>query len=104
MIYRSDTQQIYVLNGDKKQFKVYPDTWTDVQPDLGSLTPVAGKYHPSRGFGKLWNTNPDVKQTLGLALTPEQGLTGRVSGDATSTTIQADATYVFNKNGAWSVK
>ena len=103
MIYRSDTQQIYVLTGDKR-FKIYPDTWTASQPDLGNLTPVAGKYRPGRGFGKLWNANPDVRQALGLALTPEQGFTGRVSGDANSTTIQADANYVLSKDGSWIIK
>jgi len=103
MIFRADTKQIYVLTDDKK-FKVYPDTWDESQPDLGSTTPVDGKYRPGRGFGKLWNANSDVKQGLGLALTPEQGLTARVSSDPNTVTLQADANYVFNKDGTWSIK
>jgi len=103
MLYRSDLKQLYVLTDDKR-FKVYPDTWDDTQPDLGTLTPVAGKYLPRRGFGKLWNSNPDVKQGLGSATAPEQGLSGTVTGDGTTTTIRADLTYALAKDGTWTLK
>jgi len=104
MLYRDDLKQIYVLSPDK-QFKVYPDTWSDTKPDLGQLTPDAsGKIRPGRGFGWLWASDPDVRQTLGLALTPEMGFTGTISGDGNSTTIRADSTYQFNKDGTWALK
>lgn len=104
MLYRDDLKQIYVLTPDK-QFKAYPDTWNDTKPDVGNLTPDANsKVRPGRGFGWLWASDPDVRQTLGLALGGEMGFTGTVAGDGTSTTIRADATYVFNKDGTWALK
>ncbi|HEX6511281.1 MAG TPA: hypothetical protein VF157_03210 [Chloroflexota bacterium] len=102
MLYRDDQKQIYVMTFDQK-FKVYPDTWKEgVNPDL--VAPNNGKFVPGRGFGWLWASDADVRQALGLALTPEAGFTGSISGDGTSTTIRADATYTFNKDGTWALK
>jgi hypothetical protein len=104
MLYRDDLKQIYVMTPDK-QFKVYPDTWSDTKPDVGNLTPDANsKIRPGRGFGWLWASDPDVRQTLGLGLTGEMGFTGTVAGNGTSTTIRADVTYVFNKDGTWTLQ
>lgn len=38
-----------------------------------SIVPPAGLYQPIRGFGKLWRTNPHVRDGLGWAIAPEQG-------------------------------
>ncbi|HLQ35041.1 MAG TPA: hypothetical protein VK457_20335 [Chloroflexota bacterium] len=104
MLYRDDIRQIYVMTLDNK-FKVYPDTWMEGRdPDLGSLTPIAAKFYPKRGFGWLWASDPDVRQTLGLALAPEQGFTGSISGDGSATSVRADVTYIFNKDGTWALK
>ena len=87
------------------KFKVYPDTWMEGRdPDLGSATPEGAKFRPRRGFGWLWASNPDVRQTLGMGLTAEQGFTGSISGDGNATTVKADVTYVFNKDGTWALK
>lgn len=105
MLYRDDVKHIYVLTDDKR-FKVYADTWREgVNPDLGSLTPEAGKYKPRRGFGWLWNSNPDVRQALGQALQPEQGFEGQIGGDGTVTTIRAgETTYAFGRDGSWTLR
>ena len=104
MLYRDDLKQIYMLTLDNK-FKAYPDTWVEGRdPDLGSATPEGAKFRPRRGFGWLWACNPDLRQTLGMGLTAEQGFTGSISGDGNATTVKADVTYVFNKDGTWALK
>jgi hypothetical protein len=55
---------------------VYPDTWAEGQPVDSGLTPPAGRLEPQRGFGKLWRDRPQLRQSLGWALTPEQPSTG----------------------------
>jgi hypothetical protein len=102
MLYRDDLKQIYVMTLDNK-FKVYPDTWMEGRdPDLGAT--IGAKFRPGRGFGWLWASDPDVRQVLGLGVTTEAGFTGSISGDGNSTTIRADVTYVFNKDGTWALK
>ena len=104
MLYRDDLKQIYVLTLDQK-FKVYPDTWKEgTNPDLGYAPQGASKVTPGRGFGWLWASDPDVRQTLGAALGVEQGFTGSITGDGTTTTVRADVTYAFNKDGTWALK
>ncbi|HVA25903.1 MAG TPA: hypothetical protein VMW62_16110 [Chloroflexota bacterium] len=104
MLYRDDLKQIYVMTLDQK-FKAYPDTWKEgTNPDLGYAPQGASKLTPGRGFGWLWASDPDVRTTLGSALTPEQGFTGSISGDGTTTIIRADVTYAFNKTGTWALK
>lgn len=104
MLYRDDLKQIYVLTLDQK-FKVYPDTWKEgTNPDVGYTPQGASKITPGRGFGWLWASDPDVRQALGSAIATEQGFTGSISGDGTTTTIKADSTYAFNKDGTWALK
>ncbi|MDE3075054.1 MAG: hypothetical protein KGJ86_06455 [Chloroflexota bacterium] len=103
MLYRSDTKQLYVL-AENKTFKVYPDTWDESQPDSGDLTPAAGKFEPRRGFGKLWRSNPEVRRLLGWALSPEAGLTAQIGGDGNSSTVRANLTYLFHKDGTYSTQ
>jgi hypothetical protein len=104
MLYRDDLKQIYVLTLDQK-FKVYPDTWKEgTNPDVGYAPQGASKITPGRGFGWLWASDPDVRQQLGLAIATEQGFTGSIAGDGTTTTIRADSTYAFNKDGTWALK
>ena len=104
MLYRDDLKQIYVLTLDQK-FKAYPDTWKEgTNPDLGYAPQGASKITPARGFGWLWASDPDVRQTLGAAIATEQGFTGSISGDGTTTIVRADVTYAFNKDGSWALK
>lgn len=103
MLYRDDLKQIYVMTLDQK-FKVYPDTWKEAQnPDLAA-GPINAKFYPGRGFGWLWASNPDVRQALGVGVTQEAGFTGSMRGDGSTTTISADVTYAFNKDGTWALK
>lgn len=78
MYWWSGTQQIFVL-GKRQQWQRYPNTYQDNE-ELEPLTPPTGFYAPLRGFGKVWQQNVAVQQTLGWALKPEAALQGATSG------------------------
>jgi len=65
------------------------DTYREGEAVGGTDTPPPGRVAPIRGFGKVWWSNPDVREALGWALTPEAGETGTVTS--------------YNHNGAWMI-
>ncbi|MCL4249974.1 MAG: hypothetical protein KJ065_17635 [Anaerolineae bacterium] len=78
MFWVQPTQQIWVLTitGEGRgTWTIYPDTFEDgVDPDLDpALVAPEGLIQPERGFGKLWRNNPEVREALGWATTPEFG-------------------------------
>lgn len=77
MFWVQPTQQIWVMiitgegHGD---WRVYEDTFVDGEPEFDpQIIPPDGMQQPKRGFGKLWRDNPDVRDALGWAITPEFG-------------------------------
>ncbi|MCX6046655.1 MAG: hypothetical protein NT075_16240 [Chloroflexi bacterium] len=74
MIWRSDTQQIYVIYADRT-WAVFTDTFKegDAESDPNLRVPQ-GKLQPMRGFGKIWRENPTVHDKLGWATAKEQGI------------------------------
>jgi hypothetical protein len=81
MFWRGDLRKIFVFVGGRNDtvgtWQVHDDNWIEgeVEP-LPSRTPTPGFYVPIRGFGKLWNANPDLQIALGFAVEPEQATTG----------------------------
>ena len=74
---------IYVLSdypptsGGRNIYGVYDDTWTEGEPDNDpSIANPEGLLQPIRGFGKVWRTEPGVRERLGWAVSPEQGYGG----------------------------
>ena len=59
---RLDTHHIYVLY-PTNEWEVYQDGWQDGE-DVDDLTPPAGVYAPTKGFGKLWRESPAVRSGL----------------------------------------
>ncbi|NIO70097.1 MAG: protein kinase, partial [Anaerolineae bacterium] len=59
---RLDTHQIYVLY-PTNEWEVYEDDWQD-EEDVDDLTPPAGVYAPTKGFGKLWRGKSAVRSCL----------------------------------------
>lgn len=88
MIWREDNRTIYVVYDDGT-WKSYPDTFGPGDPETTGQVPPAGRYEPTRGFGKVWRQNQDVRDKIGWMAAPEQGLTGRVSDSGGTTTIDA---------------
>jgi hypothetical protein len=59
---------IYVLYNDGS-YELFSDTWTQGETfDIGEQPP-AGRFHPQRGFGKVWATHSSVRSRMGWALT-----------------------------------
>jgi hypothetical protein len=82
MFWVQPTSQIWVLvvRGEGRGlWTIYPDTFDDAtDPEVDpSLIAPEGLIQPTRGFGKLWRTNQDVREALGWATTPEFGYVSR---------------------------
>jgi hypothetical protein len=77
MFWIGPRKQIWVMydNGQGTgEWKVYDDTYVDSEPQSDpSIVPPDGKFQPTRGFGKLWRSNPEMKDKLGFGTTPEFG-------------------------------
>jgi hypothetical protein len=74
MIWRGDTTVIYVLHTNGT-YQAYEDTWVEGEIVEIEETPPQGLVAPRRGFGKLWATQPDVRDKLGWGTAEELGYT-----------------------------
>ncbi|MBZ0298639.1 MAG: hypothetical protein K8J31_02815 [Anaerolineae bacterium] len=81
MFWLQPTGQIWVMivEGEGKgEWRIYEDTYVDSEPEFDpDITPPDGLDQPRRGFGKLWRDNPDIREALGWAITPEFGFVTR---------------------------
>jgi hypothetical protein len=73
-VWRGDTREIYVLYDDGS-YETYQDTWNEGEPINIEETPPQGLLPPVRGFGKLWTSQPSVRDRLGWATAEEIGYT-----------------------------
>lgn len=78
MFWLQPVSEIWVMVIDEEgegRWMRYKDTFAendDAEIDPSIVAPE-GKIQPERGFGKLWRENPDVRDALGWAITPEFG-------------------------------
>lgn len=77
MFWIGPVKQIWVLvvSGEGTgEWLIYEDTFEEGEMEADpNLTAPDGLLQPERGFGKLWRDNPDLRETLGWAITPEFG-------------------------------
>jgi hypothetical protein len=77
MLWVQPTDQIWVLvvtETGHGTWTVYNDTFEEGDPEFDpNIVPPQGLYQPTRGFGKLWRENVEVREALGWASTPEFG-------------------------------
>jgi hypothetical protein len=70
-------QQIWVMYDDgtgRGAWTQYPDLFQDGEAESDpNIIPPPERYQPTRGFGKLWRGNPDIRNALGYGITPEFG-------------------------------
>jgi hypothetical protein len=81
MFWLQPTEQIWVMaiTGEGKgTWNVYTDDFADGDLEFDpDMTVPQGFEQPKRGFGKLWRDNPDIREALGWAITPEFGYVTR---------------------------
>ena len=70
MLWRSDTRTVTVLYGNGTQ-ETLADQWDGRAYSTGPAP--AGKVAPTRGFGWIWASRPQVAEGLGWGLQPEKG-------------------------------
>lgn len=107
MIWRGDTQTIYVLFGDNSSYALYPDTWTEGEPVDAGQAPE-GFVAPIRGFGKVWVTE-GLSQRLGWGLANEQAYTATIeeyqgSGNVPSLGITMPDGSVVLLGDTWQIQ
>lgn len=76
---------IYVLfEGEDSDgsWALYPDTWVEGETICNAGSPPPGLLQPERGFGKLWCTEPGVRDWLGWATEAETGYETAVQRDS----------------------
>jgi len=71
MLWRSDTDEAYVLLNDGRWLPI-TEPWDGSKP-AGRGPAPAGRVAPERGFGWVWSTRDDVFQALGWATDKEKG-------------------------------
>ncbi|MEM6282410.1 MAG: hypothetical protein AAF787_09485 [Chloroflexota bacterium] len=77
MFWVQPVSQIWVMVIDEEgrgTWLRYEDTFVEGDPETDpSITAPEGLIQPERGFGKLWRDNPEIRDSLGWAVTPEFG-------------------------------
>ncbi len=73
MLWRSDTNEIYVFYSDGTAAYFLEGDYANLsEPDLEEAPPL-DRHAPIRGFGKVWANAPGVREKLGWAFDEEQG-------------------------------
>lgn len=85
MLWRGDTDMIYVLYNDGR-WASFPNEWHEGDPEFtcGEDEPLLT---PIRGFGRVWCDHPDVRETLGAVTAGEIGDAGSAVQDFVNGTI-----------------
>lgn len=81
-------------------WQTFADTWQ--QGELESdpaIVPPGGLYQPVRGFGKVWRSEPALRERLGWALDEEQGFETVWQTDLPSAKGSPPLVYIRTGNG-----
>ncbi len=104
MIWREDTQSIYVLY-ENGAWSVFEDTFVegDTESDPALVAP-GGTFQPIRGFGKVWREQlGGAAAPLGWATLPESGVSGTTQDWAHGTLLSFGLAerFLLFENGHW---
>ena len=103
MLWRGDTDLIYVLTNDGR-WTSFPNVWREGDPTFtcGEEDPAIT---PIRGFGRVWCDNPGIRGALGNVTAAEIGDSASAVQDFVNGTILAapfGALFVFvGEDGVW---
>ena len=77
MFWIQPTEQIWVMiitDEGRGDWRIFEDNFEEGDLEFDpEIVPPEGLEQPQRGFGKLWRENPDLRDALGWAVTPEFG-------------------------------
>ena len=105
MLWRSDTDEAYVLLNDGHWLPI-TEPWDGSEP-AGRGPAPAGRVAPERGFGWVWSTRDDVFQALGWATDKEKGFCALLQRSkrfllrSTTSSCTADGLYNFATEPGW---
>lgn len=85
MVWRGDTDTIYVLTRDGR-WTSYPNAWREGDPEF-SCGEEDALITPVRGFGRVWCDHPDVRRALGAITAAEIGDDGSAVQEFVNGTI-----------------
>lgn len=90
MLWEQAERRIYILFHDGAiRWNIVSDTWVEGEP-ICQIEPVPpGLLHPARGFGKVWCSDPALRDRLGWAMSGETG--------GFQTAVQATAKVRYNE-------
>jgi len=105
MFWRGDTAAIYALPTGAPYAR-YDDTWNDSQPAYScpASAPSQTPPTPQRGFGKVWCTQPAVRQALGNATGAERGFAAQVQDFDAGLILKTDQGMTFileSRSNTW---
>ncbi len=102
MIWRGDTNQVYVLYNDGS-WEQFADTWQSDQPESDPhIVPPAGRLQPKRGFGLVWREHEQVLEGLGWALEEESTHLVLAQAFERGALLKLDGQhYVLTQAGQW---
>jgi hypothetical protein len=96
MIWLEAHGAIYLLEPGG-EWQRFADTWSEAEAESDpALAPPEGFYRPVRGFGKVWNEQPGVREALGWATSPELGFTSQVQRPVSEAGEQVTFIRTFN--------
>ncbi len=105
MLWRENTDQIYVLYGNGS-WDSYNDIWLEGDPEYScpDSAPSSSPPTPRRGFGKIWCTDSEVRSGLGSATDAERGFYGTVQDFRYGWALGADSgvILVLFADGSWT--
>ena len=109
MVYRNDLRRIYVLYYTDNTWEQYPDIYNEGDPwRLNEYSPPPGLEQPIKGFDRVWENNPQVRDRVGWALRGEVGLIGGNYEDYQNGTAlwlshegYLTAYFLLFKDGTW---
>jgi hypothetical protein len=81
MFWLQPTGQIWVMiveDEGRGRWQIFDDSFEEGEMEFDpEIIPPEGFEQPQRGFGKLWRDNPELREALGWAITPEFGFVTR---------------------------
>ncbi|UCC87724.1 MAG: hypothetical protein JSV81_00035 [Anaerolineales bacterium] len=100
MLWRGDTATIIALPVGQ-WYREFEDTWNESQPIYSclDLAPAQTPPTPRRGFGKIWCTQPELRDSLGQATSEEHPFTASIQSFEWGLIFSTDQgiTYIFER-------